>query len=272
LKYDLIGVVMSRIINIGNKDSTDFYFDVASGTIPTDLVVTKFSANEVVGTTYEDIWDGPASSLTYLTTAATLEAISDSVNDTAAGTHARKIIVYGLDENWDLISEEITLAGTSASSATTATFIRVYRAIVSEVGAYGNANDGNITIRVSSAGATQAYISFESTPDIGHAQTRMSHFTIPRGYKGYLLWADVGFAASKVVNFNILIRENANNTSSNFRAWRNIFHVHESRDKILKTPIVFQAYTDIRGIAVVDTGTAEVSFDYQLLLRSSYAI
>lgn len=260
---------MARIVNIGSRDSTDFYFDVAAGKIPGDSLVTKFSANEAVGTTYEEIWDAPTANLTYLTTAATIEAISSSINDTAAGTHARKIVIVGLDSNWDVASEEITLAGTSASSATTTSFVRIYRAYVSEVGAYGNSNDGNITIRVSGAGSTQAYILKEASPALGHGQTRMSHFTIPRGARGYIIYADVGFAASKTVNFNLQIRPDANNTSSNFRPWRTILHVHESRDKLIVAPIELNPYTDIRAVAFVDTGTAEVSLDYQILIRSS---
>lgn len=257
---------MHKLVTL-NSDISDYWFDVSANKIPHDTVVTKFSTNEAVGTTYEEIWDGPTANLTYLTTAATLEAISDSANDAAAGTHARKIIVQGLDSNWDLATEEITMNGLSASTATTTSFIRVFRVYVSEVGAYGNANDGNITIRVSSAGATQAYITKEASPALGHGQTRMCHYTIGRGTQGFISWIDVGFASNKVVNFNLQIRENANNTSSNFKAWRTIFHNHESREKNIKSPIILQPYTDIRAIATVDTGSAEVSLDYQVITR-----
>lgn len=241
---------------------------LASGNIDNHTYITKYSTNESVSTAWEDVWSA-GGSLTYLTAAATLEAISTSTNDTAAGTGAREIYVEGLDGNFNVVSATITMNGTSASTATTQTFIRVYRAYVTEVGAYGNRNAGTITIRVSGAGSTQAEIPLIGA--LGSSQTLMSQYTIPAGYTGYIVGMHLAVSAGKTVNINLEFRLNANNTTT-YSPWRVALHLHDAggdASLIPPIPFVIPEYTDIRARGIVDATDAELSFDYQIVLASN---
>lgn len=106
--------------------------------------------------------------------------ISTSVDDTLAGTHGRKVTVFGLDKFGMEQSEEIDLNGTTRSVGTKR-FSRVYYATVSLAG-NGNYNNNKGVIRVTSAdgAALMAYIPAE----LGESNDGV--FTIPNNYIGVL--------------------------------------------------------------------------------------
>jgi hypothetical protein len=122
------------------------------------------------------------------TTAQTLRVkAGGNANDTAAGSGARTVTIYGLDGNLAQINETVTLAGALASAATTATFFRVYRAFVTTCGTYGGNNTGNIDIENTTSSQVLARIA------AGLGQTQMAVYTIPAGYTGYMrqMWANI---------------------------------------------------------------------------------
>jgi len=247
------------------REVSNYGVSIASGAVAGSSSVTKYAYNPAVGTTLEDVWSA-GSTLTYQTSASALEAISSSVNDTDGGSGARSITIEGLDSNWDVATEVVTLNGTSASSPTGTSFIRVYRAYVNEVGSYGGVNDGTITVRVSGGGDTQAEIPLVDSVGVG--QTLMSQYTIPRGFNACLVGMHAAIFTAKSVNIDLLFRLNANNTST-FSPWRTALHLPGSEgDNSLLPPVpfLFPQYTDIKIQAVTSTGTTEVSFDYQLIL------
>lgn len=92
----------------------------------------------------------------------------------AAGDNGDSVTVYGLDENFNDITETFTISSTETTTGTK-TFSRVYRAYYFN----GTTNAGNINIQ--SGGTTVARIT------AGKAQTLMAVYTIPAGYTGYLL-------------------------------------------------------------------------------------
>lgn len=167
---------------MGVNLSNSYYADVARGRIFGASVVHKFGRNSDVGTAFEDIWE-TGGVYSWPTSASTLEAISTDANDTAAGTGARTVTIEGLDADFNEISETITMNGVSASSATALSFLRVNRAYVVQSGAYSSttsgSNIGNITIRVSGAGATQATIQVDALA--GKGQTEIARYTVPAG-------------------------------------------------------------------------------------------
>lgn len=161
---------------------TDYGLDVSSNEWSGVKAVRKFGFNPVVGTTEEDIWGTGGTYTGWLTSASTVEAISSSTNDSSSGTGARKLTIVGLDENFDEAEETVDLDGTSPSGATTTRFIRVNRAFVPEGGAgtYHGTNIGNLTVRVSSAGATLAQIV------AARGQTELAMYTVPAGYTAHI--------------------------------------------------------------------------------------
>lgn len=254
---------MTRVINIPGSDSSNFYYDLAAGKLPSYSIVNAFGANHGLSTTDEDLWR-PGGTKSYLTTAATLEVISDDVNDTAAGTGAREITIYGLDSAFNEIEETVATAGTSASTATTQTFMRVQRIAVTQAGAYGGVNAGNITVRVSSGGVTQSYIV------LGAGISQGSHYTIPRGHKGYIVDMSASVQTTKTVEFFLMIRDRAGDNSAPFSSWHRIFEaegVEGAAPLRPLAPIFIDEKTDIRAVGNVSSGTTSIAnFRYQLIL------
>lgn len=206
---------MSGLVRTNAKNvylSNNWLMDAQHGWIKGWSAASKYGANPSVSTSFEDIWYA-GGVLTWLTAAATIEAISDSANDAAAGTGARTIKIEGLDANWDEITETITMNGTSATTATSASFIRVNKAYVVTTGTYGGSNVGNITVRVSSAGSTQAYIS--ATEGGSHK----IHLSVPRLKIVNIHELHLMSDSSKETDFRVQVRENGDDVSSPYSPW-----------------------------------------------------
>jgi hypothetical protein len=156
-------------------------------------VVHKFGANFDVDNNSEPetVWTGgglyPWSALD---TAQTLYALSESGEDT--GT----LEIQGLDENYNVQTEELTLTGTAAVTTTKA-FLRVYRMIYT---GDGTGNVGVITARVtSSSGTVVAQIG------VGFSQTLMCIYTVPAGYTAYMMAGD--FSVQKNKDAQVLLMQ-----------------------------------------------------------------
>src|SRR6056300_1154911 len=103
--------------------------------------IQKFGYNSSIGTSFETIWTNGSGLYVYPTTATTAVATSsDTANDDEGTVH-----IFGLDENFDLADEVITIGG----SASTTTFIRLHRAFMATA-TTNSVNQGNITITVDS--------------------------------------------------------------------------------------------------------------------------
>jgi hypothetical protein len=162
----------------------DFEFDIAAGRSQGVSIVNKFGKNPDVdtGTVPEDIWENGGTYTGFPAGAAeTLQVFSSSANDAAAGTGARTIRVTGLDSNYNIISETVTLNGVTPVT-TSQSFIRAHTAVVLTSGSSNTAfNAGNITVRHSTT-TTNIFLYML----IGTNQTNCSGYTIPAGYTGYM--------------------------------------------------------------------------------------
>jgi len=246
--------------------SRDFFLDVNQGII--NGYSSKNISGEVTGisNTEYDIWEGggAAADLSWLTAATTLEAISSDANDTSAGTGARTIHVYGLDANFAEIDEVITMNGTSATTATTASFIRVNSVEVETVGTYTGSNIGNITIRVSSAGSTQSYIS------AGEGRDSNTHYTVPAGKTGYVIRISVTMDSNNDVDVHLVRRENADDSTAPVSPTVHTHHwtgIIAPVDETPKANHIFPAKSDIWAKGNKSTaGTCSIQVDYDIIL------
>ena len=119
----------------------------------TDGITTQHKfANNPSLTTIEDVWATGGTYAGWITyTAAVRVAAGGNAADTAAGAGARTVYIEGLDQNWAVANETVTLAGGSASSFTSTTFRRVYRAYVASTGTYHGTNTAAISIQDASS-------------------------------------------------------------------------------------------------------------------------
>lgn len=149
-------------------------FDVGIGRVPGHTRVTASGVNPDVdtGTIPEDIWF-TGGLYPFPTTAATLEVLSDSANDAAAGTGMRTMQVIGLDVNHSEITETVTLNGTNVVALANS-YLRLNRAQVVSAGSL-RTNAGNVTIRETGAGQTRGAMR------AGYGIMRQAIYTVPAG-------------------------------------------------------------------------------------------
>ncbi len=262
----------AQIVRVSN----DPFIDLSRSLYADKKVIHKFGANIDLSTTERDVWayggtNAPYGNIDYPwpTTTETLDLVSSSANDDATpttSTGAQTVVVEGLDGSWNEISETVSLNGTSAVT-TSASFRRVFRAYVSDVGTYTGTNEGHITITNTSSAQVLAFIT------AGVGQTQMSHYTVPAGYTAYLrhLHAQVTVAANKEADVKLWRRPNADDITQPYTAAGKRL-VHQWRGLATGVELDFYAMpsfaekTDIWASAVASGSGSEVDVVYDLLL------
>lgn len=205
----------------------------------------RHGRNPSIGVSAESIWAGgglyPWSSWD---TAGTLTVVSSNAADTTM-----TLLIVGLNNDFDEISETVTLNGTT-SVPTTLSYRRINRATITS----STEPAGNITIAKSAV--TVAYIA------TGNNQTLLSQFTIPRGKRGYLIRA--AFSSGKNVAMTI---------SMFSRDFGKVFRIRDAADlynsntdSTLYIPTTFAAKSDIDFRASVDSGNGAASVQYDILI------
>jgi hypothetical protein len=138
--------------------------------------VIVFGYNPDVDTSEESIW--PASgTVPHPTVASVLTIASSSASDASLGVGARTVYIQGLDGNYNVVSETVTLNGTNNVS-TTNLYLYINQFTVTTVGSTGY-NVGEITAKV---GAT-LYDLIAATFN----NRTTAHYCVPTGYTGYLV-------------------------------------------------------------------------------------
>lgn len=172
-----LGVVRS-ITQVGTYEP--FELQVARGQIPGHEVVNVFGYASAVSTSFVSVWENNAAYV-FPTVASTMVVSSSSVSDTAVS-----IQIFGLDVNYNRITEVVALNGTS--NVTTAnTYWRINNVITTAGTAVGTITVKNV------GGTTYAQIT------IGSGKTNMSVYTVPAGYTAYLTQFD-GFSSTSVTS------------------------------------------------------------------------
>jgi len=223
--------------------SPEHFIQIAAGNVKKTTHINKFGYNASVGTSFETIHD--ASNLySYIANAgtATVAGASDS---------GAVIKIEGLDANYNLLTEDVTVGGTSSGS-----FIRVYRATVKSLTS-GTTNAGNITITVDSA--------VRATILAGNGQTLMCVYTIPAGKTGYLIKFQGSMEKQKECEFRILTKAH-NNGVFNIKGQFGAFGSTVTYDYPVPLKIEEKTDIEIRSRAGATTGMGAI-FDIILIDR-----
>lgn len=182
----------------------DFYLAVAKGDFTGYSNISKFGRNpNIKSSDYETIWDG-SNLYPWPTAAETLNVTSSDANDTSAGTGARTIEIEGLDTNWAVQTETVTMNGTSNVTTSNA-FLRVHRVRVVTAGSTG-VNEGTITCTNTTSSNVIGQISLGSS---GFGQSLMALYTVPAGKTAYLINFDFSSSKDNEHTFRIMARDNA---------------------------------------------------------------
>jgi hypothetical protein len=178
LYFNRLDDYLTQLTNEVNDMQVPFYTRVAQGTVPGYSSFSVFGYNPDVDQTEETIWpDGGL--IPHPTTDSQLTIVSTSTDDdgSPAGTGARTVYIEGLDENYEIVSETVTMNGTTGVT-TTNSYMYVNQFYVATAGS-GGANAGEITAKVS----TTLYDLIAT----GYNTRTTAHYCVPAGYTAYML-------------------------------------------------------------------------------------
>jgi hypothetical protein len=233
----------------------------AGGFMKDAFVVQKFGENQDAAGSEEYLWS-ESGAYTWMTTPQQLKVASVGAaagNDDGAplGTGARTLELQGLDENWDLLTETITLNGATAVT-TTNKFIRCFRAKVLTAGSTGG-NEGAINV-YDNGGANQvAHI------PIGYNQTMQAIYTVPADYTAWLLRWYASSASNQTIDVFLRTKDNK---VANFPSLGQVKHkIHVFRgfaDEELLTPIRIGPQTDV-WMSTIASAASDVAGGFDLI-------
>jgi hypothetical protein len=245
----------------------DYFVEVARGAVPGCKAVQKFGRNDDIDSAsgFEDIWAG-GGTRAYLSSAETMDVVSDSANDTSAGTGTQTVVIEGLNSDYEEISETVTMNGVSAVT-TSNSFLRVHRMYAAASGSVGT-NDGQITAdpTTSGSGSRQALIA------AGDGQTLISHYTVPANYDGFIVGGQISISSSvggtgvKEAICQFMRRDLNGSWRLQQQMGARIDGAGTTADINFTVPISMGEKTDLRWRADVDNNNTSVYVQYNVLL------
>jgi hypothetical protein len=180
--------IVSSITRGGQFEPFDL--QISRNQIMGHIPVSIFGYSAGIGdtSTPQTIWEGASSSsqnnYVYPTSASTMSLVSTSTSDTGV------VFVGGLDSNFNLISEYITMTGTTAVT-TVNSYFRINTLYYTT-----GINVGTVSLKVGST--AYGYIN----PGIG--QSQMAVYTVPNGYTFFEAYVQ---ANSTLANESVLFQE-----------------------------------------------------------------
>jgi len=176
---------VSSITRVGTSEP--FELQVSRGQISYHSVVNIFGFATAIGTSYRTPWElANTNALPLISTASQLDVASSDAGDTS-----QVVQLQGLDANYNKITENVSLNGTTVVTTT-----QSFKAINAFVTISGNCA-GNVTAKI---GAT---VYAQITAGTGRNQAAI--FTVPAGHSFFLARIDAFSAtatgASKYITF-----------------------------------------------------------------------
>jgi len=159
-----------------------FGLQVSRGQIQGHSTVIVFGYNPDVDTSEETVWpDG--GTIPHPTVASVLKISSSSANDTSAGTGARTVYIEGVDGNYEVVSETVTLNGQTEVN-TTNSYLYVNSFYVVTAGS-GGSNAGNINAGTGTVTSGVPAVLYDIIA-AGYNNRTTGHYCVPAGYTGYM--------------------------------------------------------------------------------------
>ena len=254
-----------------DKNSLPWGAHIARGNMRLAHIHHQFGRNIACGTSYTPVTDNGLYRTPQIAGATQLRIkAGGNAADTADGAGARSVRLYGLNANGDEVQEVIATAGASASSPSTASFIRLYHVEVAASGTYGTqsvgSHVGDITIENAAGTEDWAQIQINGFPS---GATSIGSVTIPRNHAGLVTSAQVNVDETKSTDIIILKREGVDQASAPYKPILKVqefLGVASSISVQFETPIKFTELTDIGVLAKVSNGTGAVSVDMEVIM------
>jgi hypothetical protein len=216
----------------------DFLAEVNRGRITNLTAIRKFGAGLAATAGFSGVWDGDGTAYPFVASgSADYVHFSGTVaaDDNNAGIGARKIHIFGVNENWEYKDEVVELSGTALQYSINK-YARIFRAYTIEVGSFG-VNSGTINMQLSGTSTILA------TVKAGNSQTLMAWFPVAAGYKAEIITAGASLisdnnAQIKTCEFEIRTRTHS------IVGGLEVFHGARIRDYIgLKDSAISENFT-----------------------------
>jgi len=219
-----------------------FDLQVSRGQIYGHNTISIFGYQSAVGNTKIPVWEN-ATTYTYITSASTLTLASSSASDDTSA----KILISGLDSNYNQISETLAMNGVTGVT-TVNSYFRINSLLMVSPGTGQTTNVGTITLKQSSNIVAQI--------NVGISKTQSTIFTVPAGYSFYLDLAEVNtsnsYTSSNIVTYSVQAINNATGVKLQVlqQPFVSIYTANRSSD-----PFVYTEKTDIQWQLVTSTAT-----------------
>jgi len=231
------------------------WLEIARGNVPgfSTTVIRGHNPSQTSASGYVTIAE--MGSVTYLTTAETMNISSDNAADDTGGVGLITVLVQGVDNTGAAVQEVVTLNGT-ADVLTTNSYLRVNNMVGLTVGST-EVNVGVITATASSAATIQDEM------NAGEGISQSSTYTVPLGFTFYVTKIELNCAkitggASPEVEFTGQARSGGAGN-----CWIQLFDkrldtgIVDELDVILSFPAPAPERSDIRVRANVSTDSTE---------------
>jgi hypothetical protein len=232
--------IVSSVTRGGSYEPFDL--QVARSQIYGHQQVNIFGYQASVTTTSIPVWEN-ATTYTYITNASTLTLVSSSASDDTVA----KVLINGLDANFNQISESLQMNGTTGVT-TLNSYYRVNSLTMISAGTGQTTNVGTITLKQSSNIVAQI--------NVGIGKSQSTVFTVPAGYTFYLDLAEVNtsnsYTGSTIVTYKVQAINNV--TGVKFVVLQQPFvSIYTAQRQA--NPFLYAEKTDIQWQLVTNTGT-----------------
>jgi hypothetical protein len=260
-------------LEIRQKNSLPWSHHLSMGNMYQAHVHHQFGRNIASATSYQPVSDIGVYRTPQVGAVTPLRVkAGGNAADTANGSGARSVKLYGLNASGNEITEILATAGASASASTTQSFLRLYLVEVYESGTYGTqsagSHAGNITIENAAGTEDWAQIQLNSFPS---GTTGIGTITVPRNHVGLVTSIHINPEAggTKTTDVIILKREAILQTTAPYKPITKVQEFIGLVDSIeisFDMPLRFPELTDIGVLAKVSSGTGAVSIDMEVIM------
>jgi hypothetical protein len=247
------------MINNSSLYSAPWDIQISRGKVPGITQINVFGyGNNVTNTGFNALWEN--ASYSFPTTATTMNVFSSSASDAGATVN-----ISGLDASYNLISETVTLTGTS-NVATTKQFLRINSFNMLTPNGSQITNIGTVTAKNNSANVAMMF------PAVGRMQN--SWYSIPAGSSLYVrninIFSGETRSGATPTWFYYRVKNHNNVTNMHFdvltTSWQNEYKVQRSN------PVRYTEKSDIEWqFSSSDSGPHAVGIILEGLLISDTA-
>lgn len=218
-----------------------FELQVARGMIAGHSLVNVFGYQPAVGSTFHAVWEN-ATNYVFPAAALNLLVYSNSASDVNC-----RIVIVGLDANWNVQTEAVILTNGTTGVLTTKQFLRVNSVIATDA-VYANPVG---TIIVGNAAKTAIYGQINA----GIGKSQMSVYSVPANHTFYLYRVDVYISEAGGGNsygtYRVSAADNVNGTT--YIVLQSPFGLNYNARRCV--PFPYTEKTDLQWQVIAGTGT-----------------